>query len=583
MSFVSQDLPCLRSKKLPLRIFGVRSTLSRELERQVERLRDYPAGFLLMVVVLASIVPFLLVGSFLLWKYVEQERHTALRRVAAISDSLSAAVDRELDGYVGSLQVLASSRYLGEADIAGFASVATAAARSLDGNFTLVDRSGQLLINTQAVPGTPLSMTADPEGVRRVFDTGKTDISDLVPGTVHDRYIFSIRLPVTTNEELRYALGYVPTANKMLSIVQESALPRDWFAAILDRQGRIVARSFRHEEFFAKAASPDFVARLAGSNGLLESVDLEGRETVTAYRRSSLSQWWTVVWVPKAVLQARADTALWVLVGLTVCTLVVSLIVGYLVAYLIRRPARQLLSAAHSLGAGAEVQFDRTLMREANVVGGALSDASRDIRLYMREISHRSKNLLAVVQSIARQTRRNSTDLRDFGQRFDDRLLSLARSHDLLVERNWSGTFVHELVKAQLRSFVDDSDARLEITGDPVLLSPGASQHIGLALHASKYGALSVPEGRVHVAWSRGPGADGTEHFRMSWQERGGPALSEPSRKGFGRYVVEEAVARGVTGSATILWNPDGLLWTLDAPTNCLVSETPLQLDEPSR
>jgi two-component sensor histidine kinase len=241
--------------------------------------------------------------------------------------------------------------------------------------------------------------------------------------------------------------------------------------------------------------------------------------------------------------------------------------------------------AARSLGAGTEVDFDRTLMREANVVGGALSDASRDIRLYMREISHRSKNLLAVVQSIARQTRRNSTDLRDFGQRFDDRLHSLARSHDLLVERNWNGTFAHELVRAQLRSFVEDDDVRVEIRGDPVLLSPAASQHIGLALHelatnASKYGALSVQEGRVHVAWSKGPGSDGTERFRMSWQESGGPALSEPSRKGFGRYVVEEAVARGVTGAATIHWNPDGLLWILDAPANCLISEAPFELNE---
>jgi hypothetical protein len=209
---MSQDLDCPGATRIATTDSLDTLCLSRigKLRREVERARDYSAGTLLIMVVLASILPFLLVGSFLLWKYVEQERAEAVHRVVAYSDSISAAVDRELDGYVESLQVLASS----------------AAARSLPGNFALVDRSGQLLINTQAAPGTPLPMAADPEGVRRVFDMVKADISDLVPGAVHDRYIFSIRWPVTVNEEVQYALGYVPTANKVLSIVPH---PRSCF------------------------------------------------------------------------------------------------------------------------------------------------------------------------------------------------------------------------------------------------------------------------------------------------------------------------------------------------------------------
>jgi hypothetical protein len=147
---MSQDLDCPGATRIATTDFLDTLCLSRigKLGREVERARDYSAGTLLIMVVLASILPFLLVGSFLLWKYVEEERAIALQRVVVLSDSLSAAVDRELDGYVESLQVLASSDYLGEADIAKFAKVATAAARSLPGNFTLVDRSGQLLINT---------------------------------------------------------------------------------------------------------------------------------------------------------------------------------------------------------------------------------------------------------------------------------------------------------------------------------------------------------------------------------------------------------------------------------------------------
>ena len=319
--------------------------------------------------------------------------------------------------------------------------------------------------------------------------------------------------------------------------------------------------------------------QLTASAGVLDSVDLEGRETVTAYRRSDYSEWRAVVWVPKDLLEAKANTALGVLISLTGVTLFVSLLVGYLVSHLIRSPTRRLVHAAHALGAGKEVQFARSLMREANVVGSALSDASNDIRLYMREISHRSKNLLAVVQALARQTQRGSKDLSEFGQRFGDRLQSLAQSHDLLVERNWTGTYVHDLAKAQLRSFVDVNDPRLELTGDPVLLSPTAAQQIGLALHelgtnATKYGAWSEPTGRVSISWSKALQADGSEHFNLTWTERGGPAVSKPVKTGFGTLVIEQAAPRGISGSARLHWHPAGIEWTLDAPAGSLSTQT---------
>ena len=90
-----------------------------------------------------------------------------------------------------------------------------------------MDRSGQQHINTAAAAQIALPLTADPKAVQRVFETGKPHISDLVPGTVHQRYIFSVRVPLTVNEEIRYALGYVPPTDEMLSLLQEVALPRE--------------------------------------------------------------------------------------------------------------------------------------------------------------------------------------------------------------------------------------------------------------------------------------------------------------------------------------------------------------------
>lgn len=548
-------------------------------------LKGVPAAGLLIAVVVASLVPFLLVGSYLLFSYVAKERDAALDRVRVLADSISATVDRELTGRIETLQALATSRYLRDANLEQFANMVRAASSVAPGDFVLIDHRGEQLVNTRAEPGSPLGGSLDPDAMRLIFEQGRPHVSDLQEENSAGRYRFTLRIPVQMDGKIVYAFGYMPRTSKVLKVLHESSLPSDWFAAVLDRKGRIIARSSRNEEFAGRLASPDFVARLTGTRGQIESVDLEGRQTVTAYRRSGLTEWTTTVWVPKTVLQERANMAAIAIGALALATLLLSLAAGYIVSRLIRRPTRQLIKSAAALKKGNIVRFEPTIMREANVVGEALADASRDIQLYMREISHRSKNLLAIVQAISRQTQRSSPDLATFSRRFDNRLQSLARSHDLLVDRNWSGVLVHDLVSAQLASFLEPGDGRVRLAGTPVLLNPAASQHIGLAIHelatnATKYGALSVAEGRVHIEWKEVIADDGPRLFRMSWQETGGPKVTPSARKGFGRFVIEDAVARGLSGSARINWAEAGLTWTLDAPSSCLVGEGAFSLEE---
>lgn len=545
--------------------------------------KGIPAAGLLVAVVVTSLVPFLIVGSYLLFNYVAQERDAALNRVRTLAEAISATVDRELTGRFETLQALAASRYLREGNLDQFADMARAASSVAPGDFVLADRSGQQLVNTRAEPNSP-SRVSDPDANQYVFELAKPHASDLVEENGAGRYRFTLRIPVQVDGQTKYAFGYAPRTSKVLTVLHESSLPPEWFAAVLDRKGRIIARSSRHEEFVGKLASPDFFARLSGSRGQIRSVDLEGRQTVTAYRRSEVSEWITAVWVPTNVLEERANLAAAAIGTLTLVTLLLSLGAGYVVSRVIRRPTSQLIKSAEDLKKGRIVRFDPTIMREANFIGDALADASQDVQLYMREISHRSKNLLAVVQSISRQTQRSSADLKAFSQRFDDRLQSLARSHDLLVDRNWGGVLVHDLVSAQLASFLDAGDSRVSLAGPSILLNPAASQHIGLAIHelatnASKYGALSVPEGCVHIEWSE-VNADGTPRFRMIWREANGPPVTQSGRKGFGRYVIEDAVARGLSGTAQINWVKAGLTWTLDAPSSCLAGERQFRLEE---
>ena len=198
-------------------------------------------------------------------------------------------------------------------------------------------------------------------------------------------------------------------------------------------------------------------------------------------------------------------------------------------------------------------------------------------RFIMRELSHRSKNLLAVIQAMGRQTARTSRNLEDFHSRFNARIAGLARSHDLLVKQDWRGVPVTELVQGQLAPFIDRTEEQLRFAGPALLLKPEAAQNIGLALHelatnASKHGALSSPKGRIEIHWELAQ-REGQRRFRMTWCERGGPAVIPPADRGFGWTVVEVMVGRALDGEAHIEWRPEGLEWHLDAPATCVAAE----------
>src|SRR5712671_6406375 len=186
------------------------------------------------------------------------------------------------------------------------------------------------------------------------------------------------------------------------------------------------------------------------------------------------------------------------------------------------------------------------------------------IHLLMSEISHRARNMLSLVQAIARQTLASEPE--DFIERFTERIQSLAANQDLLVQNEWQGVDVEDLVRAQLAHFADLVGSRITVHGSPVRLNAAAAQAIGLALHelatnAGKYGALSVDAGNVDVCWR----LDG-DVFAMSWTERKGPPVSPPERRGFGTTVVDSMVKQTVNGEVQLDYAPSGVVWSLTCP-----------------
>jgi PAS domain S-box-containing protein len=192
------------------------------------------------------------------------------------------------------------------------------------------------------------------------------------------------------------------------------------------------------------------------------------------------------------------------------------------------------------------------------------------LRLLMRELTHRSKNLLAVIQAMARQTARHAGSIDSFLEQFGARLQALARSHDLLVQEEWHGVSLAELVRSQLAAYLDRSGSQITMEGPPVTLRPEAAQSLGLALHelginAVKFGALSTPSGRISITWSWQSRRE-RPAVEIVWVEVGGPPVMAPVQRGFGSLVVERNLARALDAAVELGFDPAGVRCCITIP-----------------
>lgn len=199
----------------------------------------------------------------------------------------------------------------------------------------------------------------------------------------------------------------------------------------------------------------------------------------------------------------------------------------------------------------------------------------RQMRLVMRELTHRSKNLLAVVQAIARQTAQQASTVAEFVTGFGQRLRSLAGAQDLLVAEDWGGVQLSDLIRNQVGHYMPEDEARVVIQGPVLRLPPEATQTIGLAMHelatnAAKYGALSNDDGKVEVTW-RLDGEGEEESVVLEWRESGGPTVQQPTRRGFGRIVVERNVAVSLEADVKLDFDPAGVTVRFRIPRRNLI------------
>ena len=200
------------------------------------------------------------------------------------------------------------------------------------------------------------------------------------------------------------------------------------------------------------------------------------------------------------------------------------------------------------------------------------------VRFLMRELTHRSKNLLAVIQAMARQSLSPHTSPEEFVARFSERLNGLAGSHDLLLSDDWAGASLIQLIRSQLQHYNDLFDTRIRLEGTDLILRPEAAQNIGIALHelstnAAKFGALSVEGGTVTVSWTIATDKENGRRMQLRWKEQSGPPVILPVHKGFGRMVMDRIAGQALGGQSKSIFAPDGVCWELDVPASAVIRE----------
>jgi PAS domain S-box-containing protein len=198
-------------------------------------------------------------------------------------------------------------------------------------------------------------------------------------------------------------------------------------------------------------------------------------------------------------------------------------------------------------------------------------------KLLVGELNHRVKNTLATVQSLAAQTARHATSPEMFQERFEARLIALSKAHDQLTLRNWQDADLRETIRSAVSPYVGEgaSEGRVTLRGEDVMLRPRAALSLALVLHelatnAAKYGALSVPAGKIVLSWQMK-----ADLLVFDWREQGGPPVSKPEQRGFGTRFIEGSVASELNGKAQLDFEPGGLRCTIELPAGAVLADAP--------
>jgi two-component sensor histidine kinase len=213
----------------------------------------------------------------------------------------------------------------------------------------------------------------------------------------------------------------------------------------------------------------------------------------------------------------------------------------------------------------------RALLAQAGIDAAQRETADRLQKLILEELHHRIKNTLATVSAIASQSLRTATSIEHGQQAIESRLLALGRAHDLLLQARWSSAGLTHIVQGATEPYDSQSEGKFSIQGPDLRITSGAVIALAmmfneLCTNTTKFGALSVPTGRIEITWTVD---DEKQRLHLIWTETGGPMVHAPTRRSFGTRMIETLGAQ-LKGAVQLTYDPSGFVYALDVPLSSL-------------
>lgn len=536
---------------------------------------QYPIRTYLIALLLVVLIPAFLFSAFVLVRTTEAQNRAFQNLFVASTNSVAQLVDREVSGMLATLRVLSTASSLQDGNLAQFHDAAAQALAGTGSYLTVLSSDLGQIMSTGVPFGGNLGKATDPQTAKEALSSGWPVVSDLFYDAASNKWSFNVSLPLKLADGKSEVLVLTQRAAAFDDMISGKRIPKGWSAALVDGTRTVIA-SADGPGGKGRAFYIPFDKGL--SSGFTE-VQYQGVDYQLVVQPSDVTGWSIVSWAPTDEVRSPINRSLMWLIAGGLAIAAVAATAAFLIARGMSMSVRELARDARRLGAGEMVERREQPITEFTTVSAALARAARDrkaaeneIRFLMREVAHRSKNQLTVIQAMLNQTAKLTGSKEEFAEAFRRRVSGLARSTDLMITNATQGVDLGILVSDQLETFRPSDPTRVHIKGPEVRLDSQAAQVMGMAIHelstnAAKYGAFSGAEGVVDINWTIVEDA-----LRFVWRERGVDLVERPERKGFGSIVLERILGISLGADLKRTMHDDGIEWIFTVPMEKLHS-----------
>jgi two-component sensor histidine kinase len=528
---------------------------------------------------LAITIPLLVLLGALLIQSASDQREQLENRISQVLNALVNDLERDIDRHITILHTLATSQALRGEDWPTFYGQAKA---GLQGRayLVLVDANGRQLVNTYVPYGQQPAMTGDPETVQRIAESKTPVVSNLFVSLVVKEPVLNVSIPILQDGQLRYVMSLGLLPDDLVALLTSQELGPEWVTTIWDARGAILARSRDHARYVGMSMPEGM--REHDQRAIVRTTNIDGSDVMHATARSQLSGWGVGVNIPYSLISGQMRNSLLLWGAAAVLAIVIALALGLRFARHITTSLSAASKAATAFGRGESLPIAGSRLVEADAFLATLRNAQEELsqaqshqKLLMRELQHRTQNLFAVIQSIISRSLSDGQTIAQARQVITGRLQALARAHAILAGAAWEGAPLREILK---REFGEEFTDSVNVSGCDIVVNAGAAHQFALIIHelatnAFKYGALSVPGGRILVAGNVAQANDASE-FSLMWRESGGPPVTPPSRTGFGSVILFNA-AKQFGMDIDVNYDPLGLRYELRVPMQHIAPSMP--------